>query len=276
MKKFILLSIVSLSTFISAAQCVADFTWSVSGSTVQFTNSSSGTTNSDWSFGDGSTSTTNDPTHNYSTPGTYTVCLSAYYADSVGGFCYDSICQQITVFQDSTGGSSCNADFTWSVSGNTVLFTNTSTGTNMDNWSFGDGNSSTATDPSHIYAGPGSYWVCLYSFYSDSTITCEDSVCYQIVLSDSLDSTASAPMMALGKFQLFPNPVNEVLNLKFDQLPINAHATITDLVGREMLQVELSSQVTEINVADLPKGIYLLQLSDSNNQLIGLQKFLRE
>lgn len=43
---------------------------------VTFTNTSVGATSSSWSFGDGNTSTTNSPVHNYSAAGTYTVTLT--------------------------------------------------------------------------------------------------------------------------------------------------------------------------------------------------------
>lgn len=48
----------------------------VSG-TVQFTDETVGATNWAWDFGDGNTSTAQNPIHTYITPGTYTVALSA-------------------------------------------------------------------------------------------------------------------------------------------------------------------------------------------------------
>jgi len=56
------------------------------------------------------------------------------------------------------------ARFTTSVSGNSVSFNNNSTddhGIASSSWSFGDGNTSYATDPSHTYANAGSYTVTL-------------------------------------------------------------------------------------------------------------------
>jgi len=153
MKRLFLLSIITLAAFISNAQCSANFSWTVSGNTVQFSNTSSGTNFYNWSFGDGGNSSTSNPTYTYSSAGTYNVCLTAVYQDSTGGFCADTICQPVTV--QGGGGSSCDADFTWTISGNTVVFNNTSTGTNMNSWSFGDGGSSSATDPTYTYSTAG-------------------------------------------------------------------------------------------------------------------------
>ena len=53
---------------------VVSFSWNTSSLLVQFSNSSSPGSYL-WDFGDGSTSTEEDPTHTYSETGTYTVCL---------------------------------------------------------------------------------------------------------------------------------------------------------------------------------------------------------
>jgi PKD repeat protein len=61
--------------------------------------------------------------------------------------------------------SQCSAGFTFAVSGNTVTFTNTSStsgiGTAVYAWTFGDLNVDNTENPSHTYAAPGTYYVCL-------------------------------------------------------------------------------------------------------------------
>jgi subtilisin-like proprotein convertase family protein/PKD repeat protein len=54
---------------------VAAFNWFASGSVVQFTNQSTNGTSYAWDFGDGSTSTDQNPVHTYAAGGTYTVTL---------------------------------------------------------------------------------------------------------------------------------------------------------------------------------------------------------
>ncbi|MGK2857338.1 MAG: PKD domain-containing protein [Thermoanaerobaculia bacterium] len=64
----------------------------------------------------------------------------------------------------SSGGVAPTASFTSSVNGLTVAFTDTSTddGTIVSrSWNFGDGSTSTATNPSHTYAVAGTYSVSL-------------------------------------------------------------------------------------------------------------------
>jgi PKD repeat protein len=136
----------------------ADRTNGIAPLSVSFTNGSTGSySNLSWSFGDGGTSTSTNPTHNYTTGGVYTVSLTA---SGPGGTDTETKSNYITVY------SAVVAGFTASpLSGIvplTVNFTNTSTGsyTNLS-WNFGDGGSSTATNPSHVYSSSGTYSVVL-------------------------------------------------------------------------------------------------------------------
>ncbi len=126
--------------------------------TVYFTNSSSGATSYSWDFGDGGTSTATNPSHTYTSVGTFTVRLTA--TSSCGSDTYTRT-NYIT-----TGGCTYPvANFTGSpTSGNTPLtvnFTDQSTGATSWSWSFGDGGASTAQNPSHTYTSQGTFSVTL-------------------------------------------------------------------------------------------------------------------
>ena len=56
---------------------VADFTYSNSALDYDFTNTSAGATSWIWDFGDGGSSSLENPTYTYAAEGTYTVCLTA-------------------------------------------------------------------------------------------------------------------------------------------------------------------------------------------------------
>jgi PKD repeat protein len=59
------------------------FGFVVSGSTVFFANFTSGSVDASWDFGDGATSTSWNPQHDYAAPGQYTVTLTAVNGDGV-------------------------------------------------------------------------------------------------------------------------------------------------------------------------------------------------
>ncbi len=147
------------------------------GCGVYFNNTSTQGLQYDWSFGDGTTSTTQNPYHVYSQPGTYTVCLTAWTQNP---WCADTVCSTVTV--NCGGGTPCVADFSSSIFQNDAWFTNTSTGS-ADNysWNFGDGFTSTAQNPSHYYAQPGTYTVCL-TIWSSQDSTCYDTHCEVVTI----------------------------------------------------------------------------------------------
>lgn len=121
--------------------------------TVAFTDLSSGIPTSwSWNFGDGGTSTLQNPTHTYATNGVYNVCLTA-----TNGIGANTSCQNVTI--DSY--LSPVADFLYT-GDPLVAFTDISLNTPTSwNWNFGDGGTSILANPTHNYLTNGSYYVCL-------------------------------------------------------------------------------------------------------------------
>ena len=114
---------------------------------VAFTDTSSQSPNKwSWSFGDGQTSTQQNPTHTYSKAGRYTVSLTASNAagsNLVSKSSYVSVVAPPRVPVAAFSGSSTSGRIPLSVS-----FTDRSTNTpTLWNWDFGDGTSSTAKNP---------------------------------------------------------------------------------------------------------------------------------
>ncbi len=111
-----------------------------------------------WDFGDGTTSTEQNPTHSYAAGGNYTVKLTA--ANSVGQSSVETKTDYISV-----ASAPAAAFISSSTSGNapaTVNFTDQSTGNPTSwLWDFGDGNTSTEQNPAHTYAAEGNYTVQL-------------------------------------------------------------------------------------------------------------------
>lgn len=72
----------------------AAFTYTISGNSLSVTNKSSAdVTNWDWSFGDGNTSTLQNPQHVYAFGNSYDVCLGVHNQHG----CWDTICTTITI-----------------------------------------------------------------------------------------------------------------------------------------------------------------------------------
>lgn len=145
----------------------ADFTFTQNGNTVTFIDTSRGNpTTWYWSFGDKKTSRIQNPSHSYTKRGTYTVTLTA--GNSAGS---STTSATIVI------GSPPWAKFTYTQNGKTVAFKDAST-KNPTNWfwSFGDGMTSTAQNPSHSYAEVGTYTVTLTASNSAGSSTTSSPV----------------------------------------------------------------------------------------------------
>jgi serine protease AprX len=126
--------------------------------TVAFTDTSTGSpTKWKWTFGDGTTSTKQSPTHKYSKAGSYTVSLTVTNAQGSNTVtkkdCIKVVTKPIASF--SAKPTSGKAPLT-------VAFTDKSSGTPTSwKWTFGDGATSKEKDPKHQYSQEGKYKVTL-------------------------------------------------------------------------------------------------------------------
>lgn len=94
--------------------------------------------------------------------------------------------------------------FTNSAAGRAVTFTNTSTNANSSAWDFGDGNTSTANNPTHTYAADGQFTVRLIT-----TNACGSDTLNKFVTVATLDVTVSAMVAPVSACEL-PNQIVRV------------------------------------------------------------------
>ena len=114
---------------------------------VNFTNLSMGSTSWFWNFGDSTTSNQQNPIHTYLAPGYHDVTLTAF----------KNVCSNVKVLTNAVYVSQMIPAFTYSVNNNcvpaTVSFTDQSVDAVSWHWDFGDGDTSTLQNPSHVYLG---------------------------------------------------------------------------------------------------------------------------
>jgi PGF-pre-PGF domain-containing protein len=126
---------------------------------VQFTDASQNATGWNWDFGDGATSTEQNPAHTYFSAGNFTINLKVTNAEGT-----DSKNATITVSQKqelATPVANFNANPTSGTVPLTVQFTDSSQNAAGWSWNFGDGANSNEPSPSHIYSAEGTYTVFL-------------------------------------------------------------------------------------------------------------------
>ena len=170
----------------------AAFDYSINGNTVNFTNNNLNAQDFLWDFGDAQTSTEENPTHTYLSPGVYTVTLIA--SNDCNTVLIESI---ITV-----GFELPTAAFEVSSSDNcapaTMFFTDQSTGIPSTwLWTFEGGTPATSTEqnPSVEYAEAGTYSVILQvsNAAGSSTLNAQDYITIQAIPSAAFDYVNTSP-----------------------------------------------------------------------------------
>lgn len=156
-----------------------------------------------------------------------------------------------------------NAAFNSSQSGMTVNFTNTSsTGTYL--WDFGDGNTSSAANPSYTYASEGTFMVCL-----TVTTSCgSDSTCAPV---QSLNTSGIDGNEALI-FNYFPNPVSNEMTL-MNILKEVHRIDVVDATGRLLNVYNVNGPTFKINVRGMSEGSYFMVARDEEGRPLGTYKF---
>jgi gliding motility-associated-like protein len=130
-----------------------------------------------WDFGDNTprvTAGTNSVFHNYSAPGTFKVKLilvDTNYCNAPDSISIDVRVAALVVAQFETPPTGCIPY--------TAIFNNTSLGGQQFRWDFGDGATSNAINPTHVYTVPGAYNVVLIAVDS-ATCNIADTTSFQI------------------------------------------------------------------------------------------------
>ena len=166
----------------------------------------------------------------------------------------------------------CNCDsmpvagFNWSVTGQSVQFTDTSSMATTIRWYFGDGSSSLATNPYHTYSDTGIYHV-RQTVYNDCGI---DEIVTNITISDTMSNIQPAKENSDMIF-VFPNPTSGQIYISgkltgFEQI------TITNSLGVIFYNNKINN---EIDVSELAPGYYLLILESRDRPRI-VKSFIKK
>lgn len=147
---------------------------------VVFTNTSVGGVNAIWSFGDGGASNDPNPTHTYLNLGTTDSIYTARLIMTTAFGCADTATAPITVAPGVRALFTHNA--TPGCAPLAVDFTNNSTGADSYVWSFGDGTTSTAVSPSHVYVNTTLFMQTFHvRLVVNSSAGCSDTLTQQVI-----------------------------------------------------------------------------------------------
>jgi len=154
-------------------------------------------------------------------------------------------------------GGGPTAAFTFSGSGQTITFSNTSGNATTYSWNFGDTQTSTQVSPVHNYSLPGTYTVTLIA-----TNSCGSDTTTQIITIVGIDENGSS-----FEFLIAPNPAMSDFNVYIRSTVADDFTiSVIDETGRiiEITTVHVAgSQQISFDI-DLPAGTYFIELLSSS------------
>lgn len=219
------------NNFITVLGPTPDFGFTYSGNcsptlTFDFTDSSVSTSavvSWLWDFGDGQTSTLQNPSHDFSKNNIYTISLTV--TDNDG--CSATIVQDSIINLTIPRPRFTSAD-TLPCPNTVVTFSNTTSGNPTYFWDFGDGDTSTLKNPTHIYLQSGNYTVSLTvtnAYGCDSTLTKTNYIKVPVVSANfGVDNTTATCPPLLATFS--DSSLGNITNWDWDFGDGSTHAFI--------------------------------------------------
>lgn len=153
-------------------------------------------------------------------------------------------------------------------------------------WNWGDGKSDSIPAPSHTYANPGYYTICLtvtdttgyYDTYCDSSFHGMRSVNSMVYITvNSPIVTGLSPVIESERTDVgvYPNPAWNELFIKSERKDEIFTVSIMNTVGQMLSPpLQMKEGQARMDVTGLSAGIYFLQLKSVNESLV--KKFVKE
>ena len=115
----------------------------------------------------------------------------------------------------------------------------------------------------------GEVWVCIGT---DSGFEARTTLYYnQITL--TFTNTLGLDDYTLTKGTIvFPNPASDIISIKINPLLLGQNYKVTDQLGRLILTDKLQSEITSVNINELPFGIYFFTIGGNKMQSLKVMK----
>ena len=223
----------------------------------------SGTYSRQWHFGNGATSSVVNPNNSYNSVGMYLVKLIS----TTNYGCMDSITRQVVVNPNPTAGLMLGDSLNLKTS-TPYVYTIAQQLNHSYNWQINNGivvagqNTNLAT-VQWISNGPGSVKVIVTNPQG-----CTDTT-NKII---SIGNVGLTEIGNIGALHFYPNPAQNIINLKADSKLIGEVYSIYDNTGRFVLSGKLNDEITTIELGKLSGGIYMFSVGENMKQTFRLIK----
>ncbi|MCC6722835.1 MAG: T9SS type A sorting domain-containing protein [Bacteroidia bacterium] len=219
---------------------------------INKTHISSGIVTYKWFFGDGNSSSIENPKHNYVING-FTKTFNVKLTANIQNGCSDSVIKAITINAKPKQG------FTYSVNNLTVNFLANEANGIKYHWTFGDGTTTIINKKDYQYTyskfPSGKYKACLEV---TNLADCKSDTCIDIQFSGTIHS------LKRNSIILYPNPNSGRFTLELHKP--NSTIEIFNSIGQKMYYFNITEIKTELNF-ELENGVYLFRISNGEEVL---------
>ena len=133
--------------------------------------------------------------------------------------------------------------------------------------------------PANFISSGGEIWVRVYATTNSKSFTCSGDFMQIIIESQAASQSAFksgqaespvTPVSLEDKFRLFPNPVFDLLNIELEGIEKNEliSVEILNIAGIKMKSQNIKGIKTQLNLVDLPSGIYFVKVKTSANMYL--------
>lgn len=220
-----------------------------------------------WDFGDGNLSSSPNPTHFFPEPGFYNVKLTVVNLNGL-----DTMIQVIeskalvalftashdTIYGDSivSFGDSSRIGSTWA-------------------WDFGDGNTDTVKNPTHVYTQTGTFTVTLIVTNAHG---CSETLTETIVVLSNIGLEESKSLDWM--IDVYPNPSSGQFNLELHKNAAtwmsDIEVQVSDMTGRRIMNISgLEDFKTRIDLDAFETGVYMMHVY-KKGELISYKRLIKK
>jgi hypothetical protein len=128
-------------------------------------------------------------------------------------------------------------------------------------WNFGDGQSSNLENPTHQYNSEGVYYISL---------TASNPFCSEVIIYDTVNILLTGINNTFEEniFSIFPNPTTGVVNILLKNNDREfSEISLFNVTGELIFSknIDQSTLNIQIDLSDLPGGVYTIRFESMNN-----------
>ncbi|MDX2443160.1 MAG: T9SS type A sorting domain-containing protein [Bacteroidales bacterium] len=155
------------------------------------------------------------------------------------------------------------SDFNYTINSDTIFFSNLSHNVDSVLWDFGDGTSSKALNPVHVYAPSETYNVILTRYFHGCSPIIEKEI--------TLFALGFEVLRTKIDVKIYPNPTNQILHIELKTKTDQYFVEIYDLTGSLLLK----TNKLRIDISKFPPGIYFLKIFEGRKEIFDPIKWVK-